>query len=152
MIAWASAGQRRQNGNFPPPGIGIKNQIFLEKPDVGILIPIHWFDSCNDIYLPVWNSHCTRVRFTVMGSCSDELSVHSCLLLCLQRCVAKVASELFYCWSLLRNNSMATNLQRFILYYGGKRFVTWVYWTQTSWQVMQRDSDMLTAVSTHIYT
>jgi len=26
--------------------IGIKNQIFLEKPEVGILIPINWFDSC----------------------------------------------------------------------------------------------------------
>ena len=23
-------------------------QIFLEKPEVGILIPINWFDSCND--------------------------------------------------------------------------------------------------------
>jgi len=30
---------------------------------------------------------------------------------------------LFYCWSLLHNNNMATNLQRFILYYGGRRFV-----------------------------
>jgi len=28
--------------------IGIKNQIFREKPEVGILIPIHLFDSCND--------------------------------------------------------------------------------------------------------
>jgi len=28
--------------------IGIRNQIFLEKPEVGILIPINWFDSCND--------------------------------------------------------------------------------------------------------
>jgi len=27
--------------------IGIKNQIFREKPEVGILIPINWFDSCN---------------------------------------------------------------------------------------------------------
>ena len=33
--------------------IGIKNQIFLENPEVGILIPINWFDSCNDIFLPV---------------------------------------------------------------------------------------------------
>ena len=30
--------------------IGIKNQIFLEKPEVGILIPINWFDSCNDSF------------------------------------------------------------------------------------------------------
>jgi len=30
------------------------------------------------VFLPVWNSHCTRVRFTVTVSCSDELAVHSC--------------------------------------------------------------------------
>ena len=125
---------------------GIRNQIFLEKPEVGILV--HWFDSYNNsFFLPVWNSHCTRVRFTVIVSCSDELAVHWCPLLCLQRWVAKVTSGLFYCWSLLRNNNMATNLQRFTLYYGARRFVAWVCWTQTSWQVMQRDSDNVIAVS-----
>ena len=31
--------------------IGIKNQIFQEKTEVGILIPINRFDSCNDSYL-----------------------------------------------------------------------------------------------------
>jgi len=30
------------------------------------------------VVLPVWNSHCTRVRFTVTVSCSDGLAVHSC--------------------------------------------------------------------------
>ena len=35
----------------------------------------------------------------------------------------EVASGLFYCWSLLRNNNMATNLQRLTLYYGGRRFI-----------------------------
>jgi len=54
--------------------------------------------------------------------------------------VAKVASGLFYCWSLLRNNNMATNLQKFTLYYRNRRFVARVCWTHTSWQVMQRDS------------
>jgi len=39
------------------------------------------------VFLPVWNSHCTRVRFTVKVPCSDELAVHSCPL-CLQRWVA----------------------------------------------------------------
>ena len=130
----------------PRVEIGIMNQIFLEKPEVGILIPINWFDSCNDSFLPVWNSHCTRVRFIAVVSCSDELAAHSCPLLCLQRRVAKVPSGLFYCWSLLRNNNIVTSLQRFTLYYGGRRFVAWNCWTQTSWQVMQRDSDMLIAV------
>jgi len=30
--------------------IGIKNQIFLETPEVGVLIPINRFDSCNDSF------------------------------------------------------------------------------------------------------
>ena len=30
--------------------IGIKNHIFLETPEVGILIPINRFDSCNDSF------------------------------------------------------------------------------------------------------
>jgi len=36
------------------------------------------------VYLPVWQSHCTRARFTVLVSCSDEIADHSCPLLCLQ--------------------------------------------------------------------
>jgi len=35
MIAWAFVGEA--NGRFPPLEIGIKNQKFLEKPEVGIL-------------------------------------------------------------------------------------------------------------------
>ena len=30
--------------------IGIMKQLFLEKPEVGILIPSDWFDSCNDSF------------------------------------------------------------------------------------------------------
>ena len=41
--------QGRKNGHFPLE-IGIKNQTFLEKLEAGILIPINWFDSCNDSY------------------------------------------------------------------------------------------------------
>jgi len=59
----------------------------------------------------LWNSHCTRVRFSVTVSCSDELAVYSCPLLCPQRWVAKAASGLFHCWFSLRSNNMATNLQ-----------------------------------------
>jgi len=99
------------------------------------------------VFLPVINSHCIRVRFTVTVSCSDEFAVHSCTHLYPQRWVTKVASGLVYYWSSLRNNNMATNLQRFTLYYGSRRFVAWDCWTHTSCQVMQRDSDMLVAVS-----
>jgi len=42
--------RRRGKTGICPLEIGIKNQIFLEKPEVGILIPINWFDSCNDIF------------------------------------------------------------------------------------------------------
>jgi len=56
------------------------------------------------VYLPVVPSRCTRASFTVVMSFSDELAVHSCPLLCLQRQVAKLSRRLFYCWSLLRNN------------------------------------------------
>ena len=70
-----------------------------------------------------YDTYCTRSRFTVMVSCSDKLAVHSCPLLCLQRWVAKLASRLFYCWSLLCNNSMTTNLQRFTSCNSSRRFV-----------------------------
>jgi len=53
-------------------------------------------------------THCKRVRFTVLLTCSDELAVHLNQLFCLQRQVAKLGSELFYYWPLLRNNNMAT--------------------------------------------
>jgi len=36
------------------------------------------------VYSPVRYSHGTRARFTVLVSCSAELAVQSCPLLCLQ--------------------------------------------------------------------
>jgi len=140
MIAWASAGQGRQNGHLPSAWkLELGTKYFWQN-----LESVSYFRL---IDLLVWNLHCTRVRFTVVVSCRDELAVHSCPLLCLQMWVAKVARGLFCCWSLLRNNNMATNLQNLTLYYGGRRFVAWNCETQTSWQVMKRDSDMLIAES-----
>jgi len=40
MIAWASAGHGGKTVVCPPLESGIKNQIFLEKTEVDILIPI----------------------------------------------------------------------------------------------------------------
>ena len=37
--------------------IGIRNQIFLEKPEVGILLPINWFDSCNDSFFCLYETY-----------------------------------------------------------------------------------------------
>jgi len=45
------------------------------------------------VYLPVWHSHCTSVRFTVLVSCSDEFAVHSCSLFCLERQVRKLWTD-----------------------------------------------------------
>jgi len=149
-------GVRRARGAkrtfLPAWKLGLWTKYFWKKTEVGILIPINWFDSYNDSFFCRYETHCTRARFTFTVSCSDELAVHSCPFFCLQRRVAKVARGLFYCWSLLRNNNMATNLQRFTSYYGGRRFVAWDCWTHKSWQVMQRDSDMLIAVNhVHLY-
>jgi len=65
------------------------------------------------VYYPVRDSHFIRARFIVLVSCSGELAFHSFPLLCLQRQVAKLAIGLFYCWSLLCSNKMATNLLMF---------------------------------------
>jgi len=93
------------------------------------------------VYLPVCHSHCTRSRFTVPVSCSEELEFHSCPPLCLQRQVPKLAIGMFRCWVLLRKKNKAANLQRFTSSYGSRRFAANHWWTQTSWQVIQRDRD-----------
>jgi len=100
MIAWASAGHGAKRAFAPRVEIGIMNQIFLEKTlkSASCFLLIDLILAMT-VFLRVWNSHCTRVRFTVVVSCGDELAVHSCPLLCLHRRVAKVASRLFYCWS-----------------------------------------------------
>jgi len=40
-----------------PREIGITNQIFLEKSEVGILILINWFDSCNGRFFCRYETH-----------------------------------------------------------------------------------------------
>jgi len=85
---------------FAPPDIGFKNKRF-QNPEVSNLF------LAMPVYLPISHSHCPRARFINQVSCSDELAVHSCPLLCLQRQVAKLASKLFYSWYWLRNYNMA---------------------------------------------
>jgi len=75
-------------------------------------------------------THCTRGRFAVLVSWSGELAVYSCALLRMQMQVAKLLRGLFDRYSLLRNNNMAANLQRFS--YGRRRFAACDCWTQTS--------------------
>jgi len=56
-------------GICPRMKIGIKDQIFLEKPELGILIPINWFDSCTDSF------------FVGMKLTLHKSQVHSCSVL-----------------------------------------------------------------------
>ena len=152
MIAWAFAGHGMQNGYFPPSKLGLRTKYFSKHLKSASSIPINWFDSCNDSFFDGMKLtlHKSQVHsYSVMQwwAC-NSLS----LFLCLQRRVVKVASGLFCTWSLLRNNTVATNPQRFTLYYGSRWFVARDCCTQTSWQVMQRDSGMLIAVShVHLY-
>jgi len=59
--------------------IGIMNQTFLEKPEVGILIPIYWFDSCNDSFfagmkLTLHKSQVHSCRVMQWWACSSLMS------------------------------------------------------------------------------
>jgi len=110
-----------------PLEIGTKKQKLKKNWTQQILAMAVLFAACH--------SHCTRTRFTVLVSCSHELAVHSCPLLGLQSQVAKLASELFHRWSLLRNNNMATNRQKFTSSCSSKRFAVCVCGAQTSWLV-----------------
>ena len=71
---------------------------------------------------------------------TTEFAVHSYPLIYPQRQVAKLASGLFYCWSLLRNNNVFSNVQRLTSSYGSRWLGACVCWTQTFWQVMHRNS------------
>ena len=85
---WASAGGKRA---FPPYKIETKHQDSLESMKL-----VAQFRSVHQIFVmplhfPVWHSHCTTPKFTVLVSCSGEIAVHSCSLLC----VAKLGSDVF---------------------------------------------------------
>jgi len=88
------------------------------------------------VYLPVWR--CTRRRFAALLSWSLKLAVYSCSLLHLQMQVAKLVSGLFDRYSLVRNNNMATWLQRFSQ--GRRRFAHVTVERKHLWQKMLRDS------------
>jgi len=95
FFGWAHGRSNREKRIFPPLKMGLRTKKFL-KPEVRYLISITWFNSCNDnlfsgITFPL---HKSQVHWS--GLCSDEFAVHSCLLLCLQRQVAKLASRLLF--------------------------------------------------------
>ena len=111
---------------------------FSKRTEVSSLIPINWSNSCNDslfagMTFTLRKNHVYSSGITHWWACSSLMSVP----LPAEE-VAKVVRWLFYCWSLLHNNNMATNLQKFTSsYYGSRRFATCVCWTQTSCQVAE---------------
>jgi len=130
-----------QNGHLPPPWkLGPRSKISWKR-EISNLILISWVNSCNDSLFAdmILTLHKSQIH------CFDNMQLWACSsinpLLCLQRQVSKLASELFYYWSLLRDNNMATNLRRRISSRGCRCFVACNCWTQAFWQVMQRDSD-----------
>ena len=58
--------------------MGIKNQIFPEKPEVGILIPLNWYDSCNGSF------------FAGMKLTLHKSQVHSCSVMQWRACSSLV--------------------------------------------------------------
>jgi len=68
-----------------PLEIETKHQDFLENMKLAAQ-----FLSINLIFamplcLLVWHSHCTTVRFMVLVSCSSEVAIRFCPLLCLAK-------------------------------------------------------------------
>jgi len=74
------------------------------------------------VYLPIWHWHCTRTSSLFWCYAIMRLQFAHVRLLWLQRQVAKLSSGLFCCWSLLRNSTMAMNLQTITSSYGSRRF------------------------------
>jgi len=117
-----------------PLEIETKKENFLEKLKLAAQFRSSDLILAMAVYVPVWHTlhasqvHCFGVThcFHVMLLCSDGLADHSYPVQCLQRQVVKLASGLFRCWSLLRNNNMATNLHRFTSSNGRKGFLSHV--------------------------
>jgi len=129
--AWASAGGSK-TGMCPPLEIETKKQKFLVNVKSGIQFWLFGLILAMTVCLPIWHSHCTTIRFTVLITCSRELAIRSCpLIACRAGCETR--ERIVLLWPLLRNNNTSS--------YCGRRFAACNYWMQTPWQVMQRNSD-----------
>jgi len=72
---WHGRPQRGAKQISPNLDIGYKDQKFLENLKSGAQFRSTDLILAMTIYLPVWHSHCTRFRFTVLVSCSDDMSL-----------------------------------------------------------------------------
>ena len=121
LICFAFAMSSSNCGSWASAGWGKTSQTnFFYKHEVSSVIPINWFISFNgrlfaDMTLTL---HKSQVHCSGVTQHNSEVAVHSCPLLC----VAKLGSGFLFCWSLLRNNNMAANLQRFTSSYDSRCF------------------------------
>ena len=114
---WASAGVG-QNGHLPPWKLGVRTKNLQKTWSQQVNSDLIDLILAMTVHLPVWHSHCTRARFTVLVLCDSELAfAHVRLFTCRGGC-----ERIVVIWSLLRNNNMATNLQKLPLTYGNRRF------------------------------
>jgi len=89
--------------------------------------PGNWFNSCHDSLF----TGMTLTLHTNQLHCSGVMQWWELVpLLSRQKEVAKYSCGSYYCWSLLRNNGMAADLQRFTSSYGSRRFAACDCWTQ----------------------
>jgi len=110
---WKGMGVRNKRAKrsfVPLLEIGTKNQNFVANLKSGAQLILNWFNSCIDSLFagmtPTVHKNQVHCPGVVQGWVCSSLMSAACHL---QRQVAKLACWLFYCWSLLRNNNMATN-------------------------------------------
>jgi len=123
LIRLSDMGVRRggQNGHLPPCKLRLRSKNFWKTWNQQFN-SFYWVNSCNDSLF----ADMTLTLHKNQVHCAGSVQLWACSsinpLLCLQRQVAKLTSELFYYWSLLRNNNMVKNLRRCTSSHGSMRF------------------------------
>ena len=118
VVITSDHGRSQGETGISPLEIENKHQDYLENMNLAAQFRSIDYIFAMPLYFSVWHSLCTTAKFTVLVSCSGELAVHSCSLLCM----ANLGADFFWCWCLLRNNVTAVNLQRFASSYDRRRF------------------------------
>jgi len=114
--------------------------------------PNNWFSSCYDSLF----ASITPALRKRQVHCSNVLQWWVCSALMRPLLPAKagtkVANALFYCWCLLCNNNMATNLQRLTLCYGSRRFACmWLFNADFLSGNATRQRPLIAVGHTHLY-
>ena len=117
---WAAAGGERA---FAPLEIGTKNQNFIENLTSAAQFRLIDLIISMTVYLPFFSAHIALDPGSLFW-CHAVMSLQVAYLSAEAGC--ETASGLLYCWSLLWNNDMATNLLMFTSSYDSRRFATYM--------------------------